>query len=227
MKVAKLKGERRTALGRNQLNHLRAQGWLPAVVYGESKEPMSIAISEWELEQHIKHHHKVFQLEIDGTSQAAFLQDIAWDVLTDHPLHVDFKRVDLNKPIQVEIEATFTGHPVGAGKGGTLIKDHAKFMVNCLPTAIPEIFEVDVSKLDLDQNILAKDLVLPAGLTLAVSGDLVICHVAKLAGPAEPAAAPAAEAAPAAAPAAGGAAPAKGAPAAAPAKGAPAPKGKG
>jgi len=219
MKVAKLKGERRTALGRNQVNHLRAQGWLPAVVYGDNKESMSIAISEWELEQHIKHHHKVFQLEIDGTSQAAFLQDIQWDVLTDHPRHVDFKRVDLNKPIAVEIEATFIGYPVGGGKGGTLIKDHARFMVNCLPTAIPEVFEVDVTKLDLDQSILAKDLVLPEGVTLAVSGETVICHVAKLAGPAEPAPAPAAEAAPAA-----GAAPAA-APAAA--KGAPAPKGKG
>ena len=211
MKVAKLKGERRTALGRNQVNHLRAQGWLPAVVYGDNKESMSIAISEWELEQHIKHHHKVFQLEIDGTSQAAFLQDIQWDVLTDHPRHVDFKRVDLNKPIAVEIEATFIGYPVGGGKGGTLIKDHARFMVNCLPTAIPEVFEVDVTKLDLDQSILAKDLVLPEGVTLAVSGETVICHVAKLTGPAE--AAPAAGAAPAAAPAA--------------AKGAPAPKGKG
>lgn len=224
MKVAKLKGERRTALGRNQVNHLRAQGWLPAVVYGDNKESMSIAISEWELEQHIKHHHKVFQLDIDGTSQAAFLQDIQWDVITDHPVHVDFKRVDLTKPIAVEIEATFVGHPVGAGKGGTLIKDHAKFMVNCLPTAIPEVFEVDVSSLDLDQSILAKDLALPEGVTLAVAGDMVICHVAKLSGPAEPApaaeAAPAAGAAPAAAPAA-----AKGAPAAA--KGAPAPKGKG
>lgn len=217
MKVAKLKGERRTALGRNQVNHLRAQGWLPAVVYGDNKESMSIAISEWELEQHIKHHHKVFQLDIDGTSQAAFLQDIQWDVITDHPVHVDFKRVDLTKPIAVEIEATFVGHPVGAGKGGTLIKDHAKFMVNCLPTAIPEVFEVDVSSLDLDQSILAKDLALPEGVTLAVAGDMVICHVAKLSGPAEPA--PAAEAAPAA-----GAAPAA-APAAA--KGAPAPKGKG
>jgi large subunit ribosomal protein L25 len=219
MKVAKLKGERRTALGRNQVNHLRAQGWLPAVVYGDNKESMSIAISEWELEQHIKHHHKVFQLEIDGTSQAAFLQDIQWDVLTDHPRHVDFKRVDLNKPIAVEIEATFIGYPVGGGKGGTLIKDHARFMVNCLPTAIPEVFEVDVTKLDLDQSILAKDLVLPEGVTLAVSGETVICHVAKLTGPAEAAPAPAGEAAPAA-----------GAPAAAPAAGgkaAPAPKGKG
>jgi len=140
-------------------------------------------------------------------------------VLTDHPRHVDFKRVDLNKPIAVEIEATFIGYPVGGGKGGTLIKDHARFMVNCLPTAIPEVFEVDVTKLDLDQSILAKDLVLPEGVTLAVSGETVICHVAKLAGPAEPAPAPAAEAAPAA-----GAAPAA-APAAA--KGAPAPKGKG
>ena len=66
MQVARMKAETRVALGRNKLKGLRAQGWMPAVVYGEKKDTDSISISEWELEQHIRHHHKIFQLEYAG-----------------------------------------------------------------------------------------------------------------------------------------------------------------
>ena len=83
MQVARLKAEPRSALGRNQLRQLRSEGWMPAVVYGDGKEAESIAISEWELDQHMKHHHRVFQLEIGAAKQAAYLQDIKFDSLND------------------------------------------------------------------------------------------------------------------------------------------------
>ncbi len=200
MQVARMKAETRTAIGRNQLRALRAKGWTPAVVYGEKKDPLSISISEWELEQHIKKHHKVFRLEIDGKAQDAMLQDIQFDVITDHPVHCDFIRVDLTKPIEVEVEVAFAGYAVGIGRGGTLVKDHALIKVRCVPTAIPESLEVTVDSLDLDMSICAREVALPAGVELVSDGDLVVCHVAKLTGPAAEAA-PAADAA-AAAPAA-------------------------
>jgi large subunit ribosomal protein L25 len=192
-----MKAERRTALGRNRNEALRAQGWMPAVVYGEGKEPMSIAISEWELEQHVKAHHRVFQLEIGGVAEAAFLQEIAWHATTDRPLHADFKRVDLTKPIDAEVEVALAGHPVGLGKGGTLVKDHIKVMVRCLPTAIPDSISHDISKLEIDDYLTAGQLALPAGVTLVSAPTMPVCHVAKIV--AQEAAAPAAEAAPAAA----------------------------
>lgn len=215
MQVARLKAEPRSALGRNQLRQLRSEGWMPAVVYGDGKEAESIAISEWELDQHMKHHHRVFQLEIGAAKQAAYLQDIKFDSLNDRIQHADFKRIDLTKPIEVEVEVGFTGHPKGVGKGGVLIKDHGKIKIRCLPTSIPEELPLAIGNLDLEEMLLAKDVPLPAGVTLAVADDLVVCHVAKLV---VQAAAPAAEAAPAE----GAAAPAAGAPAAAaPAKDAP------
>ena len=89
MKVVRMKAERRTAVGRNQLKKLRKEGFMPAVVYGEGKEALSIAISEWELERHVEQHHKVFSLEIAGSTQSALLQEIAWQATTDRPLHAD------------------------------------------------------------------------------------------------------------------------------------------
>jgi large subunit ribosomal protein L25 len=180
MQVARIKAEARTAHGRNQLRGLRAQGWLPAVVYGEGKDPQSISVSEWELEQHIKHHHKVYRLEIGGTKEDAYLQDIQFDALTDRPRHADFKRIDLTKPIELEVEVGFVGHPVGLGKGGVLIKDHPAIRIRCLPTAIPEELPAAIGHLELDDSLLAKDVPLPEGVTLAVSPDLVVCHVTKL-----------------------------------------------
>lgn len=180
MQVANMKAERRTAQGRNQVAHLRKQGWVPAIVYGGTDAPVSISISEWEMEQHVKHHHRVFRLEVDGQSQDAYLQEIQWDSLTDRAKHVDFKRIDLTKPIELEVEVTLLGHPVGLGKGGVLLKDHTTITISCLPTAIPEEIEVAIGHLEVDMALTAKELPLPEGVTLAVSEDTVICHVAKL-----------------------------------------------
>lgn len=199
MKVARLKAERRTAKGRNQVNQLRKQGWTPAVVYGEGAQPEMISISEWEIEQHVKAHHKVFALEVSGQRQDAYLQEIAWDALTDRPQHVDFKRIDLTKPIEIEVEVTFSGHPVGLGKGGVLMKDHQVIRIKCLPTAIPDAIEHDITKLEIDDYVMAGQLVLPAGVTLVTAATTPVCHVAKLvvqeiAAPAAPAAGEAAPA---------------------------------
>jgi len=222
MQVVRMKAERRTAVGRNQVAQLRAQGWLPAVVYGDGKEAVSIAISEWELEQHVKAHHKVFQLEVGGAAEAALLQEVSWHAVSDRPVHADFKRIDLTKPIDTEVEVELLGHPIGLGKGGTLMKDHVVIKVRCLPTAIPESIEYDVSKVDLDEFVHASQLELPAGVTLLTPGETSICHVAKMVAqavpePVAPAAGETAEGA--AAPAAAGAAPAGGKPATPPAKG--------
>jgi large subunit ribosomal protein L25 len=204
MQVVRMKAERRSALGRNRLQALRAEGWIPAVVYGDGQEPVSISISEWELEQHVKAHHRVFQLDIGGSPQAAFLQEISWQATTDRPLHADFKRIDLKKPIEADVEVALLGHPVGLAKGGTLMKDHIVIKVRCLPTEIPDAIEHDISKLEIDDYVQAGQLALPQGVTLVTPPNTAVCHVAKLVvqEAAAPAAAPAADAA-AATPAAG------------------------
>ena len=177
MEVARMKAERRTALGRNQIQKLRQEGWMPAVVYGAGKEPVSIQISEWELERHVSAHHKVYQLDIAGQQESAFLQDVAWKATTDRPLHADFLRIDLNKPLESEVEITLIGHPAGLSKGGALTKDHLIIRVQSLPTAIPEGIEIDISKMDLGEVLRASDLPLPEGVQLAIEPETPICHV--------------------------------------------------
>lgn len=204
MKVVRMKAERRTALGRNQVAQLRKEGWIPAVVYGDAQEALSIAISEWELEQHMKQHHRVFHLEIGGAVTSAMLHEVSWQATSDRPLHADFKRIDLTKPVEADVEVTLLGYPVGLGKGGVLSKDHMTIRVSCLPTAIPDLLEHDISALEVGDALTAGKLALPAGVTLVSPAHLSVCHVAAM----KLDAATAAPAADAAAPAAGGAKPA-------------------
>jgi large subunit ribosomal protein L25 len=220
MEVVRMKAERRTQTGRNQVAQIRKQGWLPAVVYGEGGEPVSLSISEWEFEQHMKAHRRVFQLEFDGRKQDAYLQEVQWAAMEDRPRHVDFRRIDLTKPMDFEVQISFSGHPVGLGKGGVLIKDHPTIKIRCLPTAIPDSLVAKIQALDIEQSFQAKDVILPEGVTLVVSPELVVCHVAKLVVEVAPApvAAPVAEGEEGAPPAAAGAVPA------APAKDAKAPE---
>ncbi|MFK7738819.1 MAG: 50S ribosomal protein L25 [Planctomycetota bacterium] len=178
MKVAKMKAERRTALGRNQIQKLRVEGWMPAVLYGgEGKEPVSLQISEWELDQHIGARHKVYDLVIDGQHESAFLQDVAWKAVNDRPLHADFLRIDLNKPLEAELEITLIGHPAGLSKGGALAKDNLKIRISALPVALPEAFELNISALNVGDSLSAKDLKLPEGVSLVTDGEMMICHV--------------------------------------------------
>ena len=106
---------------------------------------------------------------------------------------------------QLSVEAVIT--EVGLSKGGTLMKDHIVIKVRCLPTAIPDAIEHDVSKLEIDDYVTAGQLALPSGVTLVTPANTSVCHVAKIVVQEV--------AAPAATPAAGEAAPAGDKPAAA------------
>lgn len=199
MQVANIKAAARAESGKKATRKLRAQGRVPGVMYGLGGQNQSFTVDVADLQSHLRHHHRIYKVKLGKDEQAAYLQDVQWDCLTDEPLHVDFRRIDLNQPMDVVVEVALVGHPIGASKGGVLLRDHMEIGIKALPTAIPDNLPVKVEHLDIGGKIFAKDLPLPAGVTLNVSPDMVICRVveAKI-----EVAAPAAEAAPAAAAAA-------------------------
>lgn len=193
MEVANIPAKKRSSTGKHRVAHLRAEGFVPAVIYGEGGEPTSLTLVRKDLEAHLRHHHRVFEVEVDGERQAAYLQDVQWDCLTDVPVHVDFKRIRLDQDIEVEVDLSFIGHPAGASKGGILVRDHQSVTVRCLPTRVPETIEVNVSKLDIGAELRVSDLVPGEGIVVTLPPATVICHVMQAAAVAEPTEAPATE----------------------------------
>lgn len=177
MDIATIEVTARPETGRNQVARLREQGRVPAVLYGLGRDSLSLSVDEREFERHVRQHHKLFKLAMDGKEQAIFLHDVQWDILTDRPLHLDFLRIDLDKPMHVSVELAYLGHPKGISKGGRFVKDLADLKVVCLPAAIPDSIELRVGELDLAEKIVGSDLELPEGVTLDLPGDTVVCHV--------------------------------------------------
>src|SRR5690606_20038941 len=177
MEVATIKAAVREQTGKRLNARLRAEGRVPGVMYGLGSPNQNFTVDILELQSHLRRHHRIYQVELDGKRHAAYLQDVQFDCLTDEPLHVDFKRIDLDKPIDLVVEVQLIGHPVGLGKGGVLMRDHLEIEVSALPTSIPENLPVKIDHLDVGEKLFAKDLPLPPGVSLRVSPDLVICHV--------------------------------------------------
>jgi len=197
----------RERVGSRPSRYLRLQGRIPAILQGEGKPHVDLAVEEHELLAARRHHEHVFQLDLpDGTSDTAMVRELHWDPMGESILHVEFRRVDLTRETEAEVELEFTGHP----KGGVLNHLVTHVTVSAIPSKIPEKIEVKVDTMELGHPLHARDLLLPEGVTLVTEGDLSVAVVVTVRE--EVAAAPAAEGtAEAAAPAAGEAkAPTKG-----------------
>ncbi len=177
MEIATIQVHKREQIGTNKVRRLRDQNRVPAVLYGGGKANLPIAIDHDEIATHLRHHLRVYKLQLGGEVQGCYLKEVQWDTLTDEPLHVDFERIDLQKPIEVEVELLYLGHPKGITHGGRFIKDLHSITLRSLPGAIPEDVELNVDHLDLHDHVLASELQLPAGCELAVPPETQVCHV--------------------------------------------------
>jgi len=177
MQIATLQVHKREQTGSNKVRRLRDQNKVPAVVYGDGKESQPISIDHDALATHLRHHLRVYKLDLSGKTQGCYLKAVQWDILTDEPLHVDFQRIDLSKPMNVEVELLYLGHPKGLAHGGRFIKDLHAITLRSLPEAIPENIELKVDHLDLLDKVLAAELELPAGCVLGVPAETQVCHV--------------------------------------------------
>lgn len=179
MSVQTLKVQSRTANGTKQVRRLRESGLVPAVVYGGDAESLAVQVTLADMGRELRAHRRVFELELDGAKQGVWMQDVQFDVLTDLPMHVDFKRVDLGRPLHAEIELIFTGHPKGLVKGGKFRVETRKLALACRADAVPYEVEVGIGDLDVGDTVKAKDVKLPDGVTLDCPEDTLVAELAE------------------------------------------------
>jgi large subunit ribosomal protein L25 len=172
--------ETRELRGKNEARRLRVRGLSPAVVYGEGKEAVSVAISPKEVRRILRAgHNTIFTLAIQGgESTPVMVVDWQNDPVKETLLHVDLKRIDLSKLISVKVPVQTSGEPKGVKlQGGLLEIVTREIELQCLPTDIPEQFTVDVTELMIGQNLRAGEIPLPESTRLVSSPDQVIAHV--------------------------------------------------
>jgi len=199
---------------------MRAAGRVPGILYGPKRTTTSITVAAEEFEKKVVHLEgaHLIRLVHAGANDAelhekmVLVREMQLHPVSGRALHADFYEVDLTERLTVEVTIHFVGKAVGVVNGGILQPILREIEIECLPTEIPDFFEVDVTALDIHDAVHASDLNLPEGVSLVGDPTRTIVTVlppsieAKPEGATE-GAAPAAEAG--AAPAAAEAQPAK------------------
>ncbi len=180
MKIANLEAKLRGSdqLGKKYNVLLRTAGFIPAVVYGRSKEGRNLALNEKDFTSQVWKRHKVFEIHLDdGTKEETFLKDLQWDELDDRILHADFIRIALDEPMRSEVQIQFVGTPKGLSKDGAFDAPIQQIEVECLPKDLPEVLRLVVNDLDVGDAIRVSDLPLGEGVKTLVDPDEIVCQV--------------------------------------------------
>ncbi len=181
---AKLRPERLT---KGELNKLRNEEKVPAVVYGRGKETMSVILdarSLWKVLTTESGNNVIIELDVQNGAkgkqkkETVMLKDIDRDImLREKIIHADFIRISLSEKLTVNVPLNFTGDPVGIKEGGILQTLKREVEINCLPTAIPESLDIDISTLKIGDSLLAMNLELPEGVELLAEPEEMLVQI--------------------------------------------------
>ncbi len=166
--------ESRKAAGSRAAARLRRDGKLPAIVYGHGRTPASISLTYRDVETYLEHGLHVVKLDMDGKVQPCQFKAAQYDHLGSTLVHVDLIRVDLTERVKVTVQLDFRGTAKGTEAGGVFRHELTEIEIECVVAEIPESIRVDISELDLDEVIHAKDLVLPEGAMIAGDVEAVV-----------------------------------------------------
>lgn len=201
-----LSAEARAMAGKGAARAVRREGKIPAVIYGDNKEPVLVSLGEKELVKELGSKHFFTQLcevSVGGAKHLVLPRDVQLNPVTDRPEHADFLRVSEKTTINVAVPVHVTNEKGAPGliKGGALNVVYHQLEVNVLATDIPTGFTVDLTGLEIGSSVRIVDLKLGKNVKPVLDENTTIITIVAPSAKAEEPAPAAAAAAPAAAPA--------------------------
>lgn len=177
MEVAKLIAEKRDATGKRTAARLRNEGKLPGIVYGHKEAAEMVSFSSHEFGLLLQHGSHLVELSMNGKIQQVLIKDVQFNYLGTEPLHVDFVRVDLDEKVNVSVPLEFKGVAKGTQEGGILEHELSDLEIRVKVNQIPELIEVNVNDLGLDEVLHVSDLELPPGCEAVTLPDAPVAAV--------------------------------------------------
>ena len=169
-----LSAETRERAGKGASRALRREGRVPAVIYGNNKEPLSIHVEAKALYKLLMTGHffnSIVEVSIDGKTERTLPKDVAFDPVTDRPIHADFLRLNKNSKVDVAVPVHFTNEEASPGlkRGGVLNIVRHEIELVCEADKIPEEIEIDVTGYEVGDSIHISAVTLPAGSVSAIT----------------------------------------------------------
>ena len=158
MKTITIEGQLRTETGKKVTRQLRSQGLVPGVIYGGAKE-VNFAAPVLSFKNLVyTPDFQLAEINLDGQSYRCILKDVQYDKVSDELAHLDFLELVEDKKVIANIPIKFTGVAVGVKGGGKLVTKMKNLRVKTLPKHLKENIEVDLTNLELNENIRVEDV---------------------------------------------------------------------
>jgi len=173
-----LKAENRVEVGTRVAKRLRLKGLVPVVMLRKKEGTLNLLVSTRELEMALKKGARIVDLAHPAGRDRVFIKEVQYDHLGEKIYHVDFAKVAMDELITLEVTLELKGKPVGVTEEGAVLDQYVKVLrISCLPTAIPEKIEADVTHLKKDDHMAVKDLKPPEGVKILNDRDVVVAAV--------------------------------------------------
>ncbi|MGA9603724.1 MAG: 50S ribosomal protein L25/general stress protein Ctc [Methyloceanibacter sp.] len=169
-----LKAWARGRSGKGGARATRREGRIPGILYGDKREPESIAVDYRAISQQLHTGHfqsTIFTLDVDGTKTRVIPRGVQLDPIRDFPIHVDFMRVGKDALVNVDVPVRFLNEAASPGlkRGGVLNIVRHDIAVRCPADAIPDHFEVDLTGLEIGDSVHISAIALPKGVRPTIS----------------------------------------------------------
>jgi large subunit ribosomal protein L25 len=170
---------------KNAARRVRVAGKIPAVLYGAGHEPVAVEVDPKQISRILyseSGHNTIFDVEVAGQPAAkAMIVDWQYEPIKDQLIHIDLKRIALDKTLRVSVRVKLLGTPVGVKtQGGILDQVLREVEIECLPADIPSHIDVDVSELALHQVVRVSDLPHGDKIKFLKAEDATVAHVVSI-----------------------------------------------
>ncbi|HEX8585868.1 MAG TPA: 50S ribosomal protein L25/general stress protein Ctc [Allosphingosinicella sp.] len=169
-----LSAETRERAGKGASRAMRREGRVPAVVYGNKEEALSIHIEEKALVKAMSNGHfmnSVIMLDLGGQTTRTLPKDVQFHPVSDRPLHVDFLRISEHSKVTVAVPIRFTGEEESRGlkRGGVLNAVRHELELVCDAAEIPDEIEISLAGLNIGDSLHISAVTLPEGVDSAIT----------------------------------------------------------
>ncbi|MFH1726400.1 MAG: 50S ribosomal protein L25 [Elusimicrobiota bacterium] len=165
---------------KGSLSEMRRNRKLPAVVYGGQDGSLPITIGEKALMGALKAAgaNAILRLKHGKGEETVILKELQRHVVSGAPIHADFQRIDMSQKVEVDVPLHTFGEAPGVKlQGGVLEHTVRELHIRCLPNAIPQQIEIDVSALEMGSSVLVRDLNIPEGIEVLDDAEQVVVNI--------------------------------------------------
>ena len=160
---------------------LRKDGIIPANYYYKGEENINLSVVKLELLKSLRSGHRIFEVNLKGSTQYVMLKEIQYHPVTDDIVHIDLMRIRRDEKMTISVPLVLEGIAEGVKEGGVMMQNLNVIEISCLPADVPEQLAIDVSDLELNTSLNVEDLEVSEELEVLTSDELTIvsCQLPK------------------------------------------------